>query len=272
MSITNTNIYLRFMTAYIKSMLLCITLAVLAGNILAQSDVNELKVRAEAGDKAAMRTLADTYFETQNFAQAIPWYEKAAKVGDKKAQTSLGLIYYNGYGVEKNLAAAHKWWTFAALQNDPGAQNDLGNLYFNGEGVEQDYEQAKHWYYEAARRSHVQAQWNLGMMYFDGRGVEKNYPQAYFSIKCAALQGDDEAEAMLKKIAPYLTAEQLKAADAKAKDWLNSGKKMWAELPATVLMIAIAQAVAAALTASDRQAPARGAGARQPSASYLELH
>ena len=215
------------MTAYIKSLVLGITLAALAGSILAQSDSNELKARAEAGDKTAMRTLADTYFANQDFAQAIPWYEKAAKAGDKKAQTSLGLIYYHGYGVEKNLATALKLWRFAALQNDPGAQNDLANLYFNGEGVKQDYAQAAHWYNEAAHRGHVQAQWNLGMMYFDGRGVEKNYPQAYFLIKCAALLGDDKAEAMLKGIAPNLTAEQIKEGDAKADDWLKSGMKMW---------------------------------------------
>jgi TPR repeat protein len=217
------------MTAYIKSLLLCIALATLAGSVFAQTDVNELKAHADAGDKTSMRTLADTYFANQDFAQAIPWYEKAAKAGDKKAQTSLGLIYYHGYGVEKNLAAAYKWWRFAALQNDPGAQNDLANLYFNGEGVKQDYAQAEHWYNEAAQRGHVPAQKQLGMMYLDGRGVEKDVRQTYFLIKCAALLGDDEAEAMLKRIAPNLTAEQIKEGDAKADDWLKSGMKMWQE-------------------------------------------
>jgi TPR repeat protein len=213
------------MTAYIKSMLLCITLAVLAGNILAQSNVNELKARAEAGDKTAMRTLADTYFENQDFAQALPWYEKAAKSGDKKAQTSLGLIYKQGYGVEKNPVLALKWWKFAALQNDPGAQYDLATLYFTGEGVKQNDAEAAHWYKEAAQRGHIQAQENLGMMYFDGRGVDKNYPQAYYLTKRAALLGDDDAEVNLARIAPYLTAEQIKEGDAKAEDWLKSGMK-----------------------------------------------
>jgi len=217
------------MTARIKTLLLCMVLTAPAGGVVAQSDVNELKVRAETGDKTSMRTLADTYFENQNFAQAAQWYEKAAKGGDKKAQTSLGLIYYHGYGVEKNLETARKWWTFAAAQNDPGAQNDLGNLFFNGEGVRQDYAQAAHCYKEAAQRGHIQAQRQLGMMYFDGKGVEKDVRQAYYLTKRAALLGDDEAESDLKRIAPYLTPEQLREANAKADDWLKSGRKIWQE-------------------------------------------
>ncbi|HUO44248.1 MAG TPA: tetratricopeptide repeat protein [Burkholderiales bacterium] len=216
------------MTGRIKLLLLCALLAALAGTAPAQ-DMDNLKARAASGDKTAMRTLADAYFENQDFAQAIPWYEKAAKGGDRKAQTSLGLIYYRGYGVEKNLSLALKWWRYAALQNDPGAQNNLGNLYFNGEGVRQDYVEAARWYREAARRGHIQAQWNLGMMYFDGKGVEKNIPQAYYLTRLAALQGDDDAAAMLNRIAPYLTAEQIRQADARADDWLKSGKKIWQE-------------------------------------------
>jgi len=215
------------MTARIESLLLCLALA-LSGAAFAQ-DIDGLKARAGGGDKTAMRLLAETYFENQEFAPAAQWYEKAAKAGDKKAQTSLGLMYARGYGVEKNLATARKWWMLAALQNDPGAQYDLGNLYFSGEGIKQDYGEAARWYREAARRGHIQAQENLAMMYFDGKGVEKNIPQAYYLIKLAVLQGDEEAAATLKKIAPYLTAEQIRAANAKADDWFNSGKKIWQE-------------------------------------------
>jgi len=217
------------MTDCIKPLLLCLAFAVLAGSAYAQSSADELKARAEAGDKTAMRQLAENYYGNQNYAQAVRWYEKAAKGGDKQSQTSLGLMYARGYGVEKNIGQAYKWWTFAAMQNDPGAQYDLATLFFKGEGVNQDYAQAAHWYREAARRGHIQAQEDLAMMYFDGRGVEKNIPQAYYLTKLAALQGDDDAAAMLKKIAPYLTPEQIQEADAKADDWMKSGMKIWQE-------------------------------------------
>jgi len=213
------------MTDCIKPLLLCLALA-LAVDVFAQN-VDELKARAATGDKIAMRELAETYFGNQDYAQAAQWYAKAAKAGDRKAQTSLGLMYARGYGVEKDIGRAYKWWSFAAAQNDPGAQYDLGNLYFSGEGIKQDYAQAAHWYREAAQRGHIQAQENLAMLYFDGKGVEKNIPQAYYLTKLAVLQGSDDATELLKKIAPYLTAEQIQEGDAKADDWLKSGKKIW---------------------------------------------
>ncbi len=217
------------MTTRIKSLLLGISIAALAANVFAQTDVNELKARAEAGDKTSMRRLAESYYLDHNFSQAAHWYEKAAKKGDMASQTILGLMYQKGYGVEKNSATAYKLWGFAAAQNDPSAQNDLGNLFFEGEGVKQDYAQAAYWYRGAAHRGHVQAQQQLGMMYFDGKGVEKDIRQAYYLTKLAALQGDDDAAAMLKRIAPNLTVDQIREADTKADDWLKSGKKIWQE-------------------------------------------
>src|SRR3954468_14346051 len=69
--------------------------------------LNDLKIRAEAGDKTATRQIAEAYYlgrgVDQDFKLAAQWYEKLAKQGDVRAQTSLGLIYARGYGVEKNM-------------------------------------------------------------------------------------------------------------------------------------------------------------------------
>ena len=140
-------------------------------------NVADLKARAAAGDKTATRQLADMYYTgrggvNQDFREAARWYQKLAKSGDARAQTSLGLMYARGYGVEKNLQLAHRYWSFAAAQNDPGAQFNLGLTYALGEGVSRDYERAAEWYKMAASRGHVQAQHNLGMLYRLGRGVE----------------------------------------------------------------------------------------------------
>lgn len=203
------------------------------GLAVAQGKVNaeDLKVRAEAGDKNATRRLAEIYYlgrdgVEQNYKEAARWYEKLARQGDPRAQTSLGLMYARGYGVEKDLESARKWWSFAAAQNDPGAQYNLGLLYYRGEGVRQDYAQAARWLGEAARRGHVPAQHNLGMLYFDGRGVERDAVRAYFWVKVAALQGDETSERSLKLVARGMSDDQLAQANAQADEWMRRNAKV----------------------------------------------
>jgi TPR repeat protein len=62
---------------------------------------------------------------SQNDAQAVKWYRKAAKQGNADAQYNLGWMYANGLGVEQNDAAAAKWFGKAAEQGDKDAQNAL---------------------------------------------------------------------------------------------------------------------------------------------------
>jgi len=193
--------------------------------------VEDLKIRSGKGDRSATRQLAEMYYlgrggVEQNFAEAARWYEILAKQGDRRAQTSLGLIYARGYGVTKNLELAHKWWNLAALQGDAGAQYNLGTLYFRGEGVARDYEQAARWYRDAAQRGHVQAQSKLGSMYYEGQGLDKSARQAYYWLKVASLQGDDEATTALPVVAKGMNADEIRDADSQAGDWMKKYKKV----------------------------------------------
>ena len=159
-------------------------------------NVADLKARAAAGDKTATRQLADLYYTgrggvAQDFREAAHWYEKLARLGDARAQTSLGLMYARGYGVKKDLRMAHHYWSFAAAQNDPGAQFNLGLTYARGEGVTQDYERAADWYKRAASRGHVQAQHNLGMLYHLGKGVDADKARRPAGRRARARHGRD---------------------------------------------------------------------------------
>src|SRR5471032_2588092 len=122
-----------------------IALTLAGGMAIAQDNIplNDLKIRAEAGDKMATRQIAEAYYlgkgVDQDFKLAAQWYEKLAKQGDVRAQTSLGLIYARGYGVEKNMQLALKWLNLAAIQRDPGAQYSLSTIYFMGEGVPKNF-------------------------------------------------------------------------------------------------------------------------------------
>lgn len=195
-----------------------------------QITITELTLRADAGDRTAMRALAEAYYAgqdgaEQDFTKAADWYRRLAKTGDPRAQTSLGLMYARGYGVAKNLAEAHRWWNFAAAQNDPGAQYNLGLTYIQGQGVATDYARAARWFREAARRGHVQAQYNLGLLLHEGKGVERNPEEAYFWVKVAALQGDEYAERNLAAMDTGLSGAQKQEADNRAAEWMKQWRK-----------------------------------------------
>lgn len=195
-------------------------------------NVEELKLRSEAGDRTATRQLAELYYlghggVEQNFREAARWYEKLARQGDPRAQTSLGLMYARGYGVEKNLEFARKWWSLAAAQNDPAAQYNLGVIYSTGEGVAQDFAQAAQWLTRAASRGHVQAQHNLGLLYYEGKGVERDPVRAYFWVRVAALQGDELARETLGLVSRGMSAVQIAQAEAQANEWMRRAKKLW---------------------------------------------
>lgn len=194
-------------------------------------DVDDLKVRSAAGDRRATRQLAEMYYVgrggvEQNFGEAAVWYEKLAKQGDARAQTSLGLMYARGYGVAKNMDTARKWWSFAAAQNDPGAQYNLGVIYSSGEGVAQDYPQAAQWLNRASLRGHVQAQHNLGLLYYEGKGVERDLVRAYYWLKVAALQGDEVSQDALMLVRKGMSADQVQQAEIQAEEWMKKYKKV----------------------------------------------
>ena len=214
------------------SWLTCALLAACLGTAAAQDRINveDLRTRSEAGDRSAMRQLAELYYlgrggVQQDFGEAARWYERLAKQGDARAQSSLGLMYARGYGVPKNLETARRWWSFAAAQNDPGAQYNLGVVYATGEGVPQDYKQAAHWLDRAAQRGHVLAQHNLGMLHYEGKGVERDPLRAYFWIKVAALQGDEVAQTTLTAVGSGMSADQIQQAEREAREWLKRNRK-----------------------------------------------
>lgn len=194
-------------------------------------DLEDLKTRASAGNRIAIRRLADMYYAgtgglDQNYGEAARLYQRLAKQGDRRAQTALGLMYARGYGVEKNYDVARRWWSYAAAQNDAGAQYNLGTLYYRGEGVAQDFAEAARWYRSASQMGHVTSQKNLAGMYLDGKGIAQDTQRAYYWFKVAALLGDDESQESVKIVGKRLNASQLREAESEADDWMRKYKKI----------------------------------------------
>ena len=88
--------------------------------------------------------------DRQDYAEALRLCRPLAEQGDIDAQTAVGNLYYEGWGVEQNYTSAANWFRKAADQGDATGQFSLGWAYEQGEGVLQDYVLAHMWYNLAA--------------------------------------------------------------------------------------------------------------------------
>jgi len=159
----------------------------------------------------------------QNYAEAVDWYRKAADAGDSRAQTTLGLMYYDGQGVTQDYVESVRWYRKAADAGNADAQAVLGTSYEEGEGVTQDYAEAARWYRKAADAGHPRAQSFLGYVYFRGQGVPQDYVLAHmwYNLAASNSNGEDQKQwaEMRDDVAKKLTPQQL----GRRSGWLGSG-------------------------------------------------
>lgn len=84
-----------------------------------------LKEPASNGDKQAQALLGYMYDAglgtTENDAEAVLWYEKAALQGDPISQLNVGIMYADGLGTTKDMVRALAWFTLAS-QSDPDTE------------------------------------------------------------------------------------------------------------------------------------------------------
>jgi len=65
--------------------------------------------------------------DMKDLSQAAYWWALAAEGGHLSAQFNLGILYENGWGVNKNIAKAMHWFSCAANSGDPQARTILSN-------------------------------------------------------------------------------------------------------------------------------------------------
>jgi uncharacterized protein len=141
------------------------------------------------------------YFVSDNYAEAVKWYRKAAEQNNADAQNALGICYHNGNGVPKDYAEALKWYRGAAEQGHARAQNNLGRFYYqHGLGQEKDFVEAVKWFGKAAEQGHWAAQLQLAECYSQGHGVKKDAVEAVKWCRKAAEQGNQQAKELLLKL------------------------------------------------------------------------
>ncbi len=146
--------------------------------------------------------------------------ERAEK-GDAEDQYTVGLMRLRGDGVTQNYVEAMNWFERAARQNHAGAELNLGLLYKHGRGVLQDFSTAGQWFERAARRGLPEAEYQLATLYKVGEGVKHDMKQAYAWYNLAAAQGYEPAVAAREAITTFMNAAEIEEAQILSRT-LNS--------------------------------------------------
>lgn len=121
--------------------------------------------------------------------------------------------YLSAYPVLMDLAKA----------GHSGAETMLGIMYFNGQGVEQNESFAAIWFYKAARKGNANAHLAFGSLHIRGVGVLQNLSKAYKWLILASERGEgavaSEAKRLLVEIGTLMSGEQRERAISEARAW-----------------------------------------------------
>jgi TPR repeat protein len=97
-----------------------------------------------------------------------------------------------------NYLEAHEWLTQGT--EDPRCDYALGVLYYNGQGVERDFKRSTEHYTKAAEAGILPAQVSAGFAYANAMGVPEDFGKAAYYLKMAIAQNDHAAKITLAEI------------------------------------------------------------------------
>ncbi len=75
-----------------------------------------------------MLKTAIEHFEKDRYEEALPLFEELAREGNAEAMYYLGMMYYEGWGVDKDLDKAVEWWKKADRRGNLDAKYMLQTL------------------------------------------------------------------------------------------------------------------------------------------------
>tara|TARA_R110001583_G_scaffold69544_2_gene197083 strand:+ start:2925 stop:3479 length:555 start_codon:yes stop_codon:yes gene_type:complete len=132
-----------------KALSFILITSLFSGCLFAQNTFNDGYKKASSGD----------------YASAVTIWQPLAEKGGALAQSNLGILYENGWGVTQSPEMAVYWYKKAAEQGQADAQHNLGTMYQQGVGIEKDLNSAGFWFEKAANKGHGESQIILGVMY-----------------------------------------------------------------------------------------------------------
>ncbi|KAF4034566.1 Sel1 repeat [Phytophthora infestans] len=185
-----------------------------------------------------------------NKGASIPFFTRAAEVGDVSAQFFMGMLLHQGdkeLEIEPNFRSGLMLIEMAASKGHPAAfakflehldkameAGDadaffcMADMYFHGsDGFDQDYEQAHGFYMVAAEQGHADAFCCLGALYYNGIGVKQDFKKAFLYYQEAADRDSMEAWKNLAEM--YMVGRGVPRNEATATAIIKMLKKVQAE-------------------------------------------
>lgn len=129
-----------------------------------QKKAQELARKAVAGDVDAIRTLAEKYYEEENYPLALRYSSMGADKGDTKSIFLMGELYYSGKGVEKDYEKALSYYRKNEAVNDPESIYSIGWMYAYGQGVSRNDDTARNYLNRAVKLGSKKASEALAKM------------------------------------------------------------------------------------------------------------
>ena len=119
--------------------------------------------------------------EKGDFLKAKEHFEKSS---DKEALFHLGMIHFEGLGIEKDIKKGIEYFEKAAEMGELSSINNLIHIYFEGKnGVPVNSVKGIHYLELSASYGVVNSINNLGVYYLEGKHVPKNFKKALHYFK-----------------------------------------------------------------------------------------
>ncbi|WP_188112416.1 tetratricopeptide repeat protein [Salinicola aestuarinus] len=222
------------------------------------SRYESLVLKSKQGDCVASYFLGLAYLNgdkgrSENPEKAFHYFEEAYQAGFFEAGYFSGLMYFNGYGVDKDVdagvsritdaaqagyaqaikklvdiymfsdadlglvddAKAVRWLKESAALGDVLAMRNLSNRYRLGKGIEEDDNKAFLWLRRASDNDDISAQGTLGDFYAQGIGTDKDLVRAYMMYDL----GGTASSGKKAELAEQMTQAQIDEAVSLSRQW-----------------------------------------------------
>jgi TPR repeat protein len=149
----------------------------------------EARKMAEGQDLFAMMELADMYLRGGimiNLDEGMHLLIKASAADYWHAWRELGLIYKEGFLVDRDLAKAETCFAKAAAYGDPVSEYELSVLWYDGPRTAEDREKAYSLFQKAWKDGSADAAYHLALIFEEGRGMPRSDSAAFLWYSRAA--------------------------------------------------------------------------------------
>jgi TPR repeat protein len=142
---------------------------------------------------------AQSAYKRGDYAAALKLWQPLAAKGNAVAQTSLGILYQNGFAVQQDWTQAVAWYQKAAAQGNAEGEERLGEAYLLGVGgLSQNSNQGIAWLSKSFEHGDARSAYQIGQLYRTGiLHISKDEAEAASWFQKSAEAGYAAAESAL---------------------------------------------------------------------------